>query len=98
LNSTDLALTEGGKIRNYVLMSLPAQNQTKYYDIYWVKIEKCTNNDVSGFVRDYLSIKQQVTPTVNNVYRAFKSYAESLSLPVDILLTDFLRYARFFEK
>ena len=98
LNSTGLDLSEGDKIRNYVLMSLPAQNQTKYYDIYWVKIEKCTNNDVSGFVRDYLSIKQQVTPTVNNVYRAFKSYAESLSLPVDILLTDFLRYARFFEK
>lgn len=98
LNSTGLALTEGDKIRNYVLMGLPAQNQTKYYDIYWVKIEKCTNNDVSGFVRDYLSIKQQVTPTVNNVYRAFKSYAESVSLPIDILLTDLLRYARFFEK
>lgn len=98
LYSTGLALTEGDKIRNYVLMGLPAQNQTKYYDIYWVKIEKCTNNDVSGFVRDYLSIKQQVTPTVNNVYRAFKSYAESVSLPINILLTDLLRYARFFEK
>jgi hypothetical protein len=98
LNSTGLALTEGDKIRNYVLMGLPAQNQNKYYDTYWTKIEKCTNNDVSGFVRDYLSIKQQVTPTVNNVYRAFKGYAESVSLPVDTLLTDLLRYARFFEK
>lgn len=98
LNSTGLALTEGDKIRNYVLMGLPAQNQNKYYDTYWAKIEKCTNNDVSGFVRDYLSIKQQVTPTVNNVYRAFKGYAESVSLPVDTLLTDLLRYARFFEK
>lgn len=98
LNSTGLALTEGDKIRNYVLMGLPAQNQTKYYDTYWAKIEECTNNYVSGFVRDYLSIKQQVTPTVNNVYRAFKSYAESVSLPIDTLLTDLLRYARFFEK
>lgn len=98
LNSTGLALTEGDKIRNYVLMGLPAQNQTKYYDTYWAKIEKCTANDVSGFVRDYLSIKQQVTPTVSNVYRAFKNYAESVSLPIDTLLTDLLRYARFFEK
>lgn len=98
LNSTGLALTEGDKIRNYVLMGLPAQEQTKYYDTYWAKIEKCTANDVSGFVRDYLSIKQQVTPTVNNVYRAFKNYVESLSLPIDTLLTDLLRYARFFEK
>ncbi|WP_418462618.1 DUF4268 domain-containing protein [Frisingicoccus sp.] len=98
LNSTGLALTEGDKIRNYVLMGLPAQNQTKYYDAYWAKIEKCTANDVSGFVRDYLSIKQQVTPTVNNVYRAFKNYAELVSLPIDTLLTDLLRYARYFEK
>lgn len=98
LNSTGLALTEGDKIRNYVLMNLPAQVQTEYYDKYWSKIEKCTNNDVSGFVRDYLSIKQQVTPTMNNVYRAFKNYTESVSLSIDTLLADLLRYARFFEK
>lgn len=98
LNSTGLALTEGDKIRNYVLMGLPAQEQTKYYDTYWAKIEKCTNNDVSGFIRDYLSIKQQVTPTISNVYKAFKDYVEFISLPIDVLLSDLLRYARFFEK
>ncbi len=98
LNSTGLALTEGDKIRNFVLMGLPAQNQTKYYDTYWAKIEKCTSNDVSGFVRDYLSIKQQITPTVNNVYKAFKDYAEKAALPIDALLADLLRYARLFEK
>lgn len=98
LNSTGLALTEGDKIRNYVLMGLQAQDQAKYYDKYWAKIEKCTANDVSGFVRDYLSIKQQFTPAVSNVYRTFKDYAESVSLPINELLTDLLRYARLFEK
>ena len=98
LNSTGLALTEGDKIRNYVLMTLPAQEQTKYYDTYWSKIERCTENDVSSFIRDYLSIKQQITPTVNNVYKAFKNYTESISLPIDAILEDLLYYARFFEK
>lgn len=98
LNSTGLALTEGDKIRNYVLMGLPAQNQSKYYDTYWAKIERCTGNDVSGFVRDYLSIKEQIIPSINTVYRAFKDYAEKVSLPIDTLLTDLLRYARFYEK
>lgn len=96
LNSTGLALTEGDKIRNYVLMGLSAKDQAKYYDAYWAKIEKCTANDVSGFVRDYLSIKQQVTPAMSNIYRVFKEYAESI--PIDTLLADLLRYARFFEK
>lgn len=98
LNSTGLALTEGDKIRNYVLMGLPAQDQTKYYDTYWAKIEKCTNNDVSGFVRDYLSIKQQITPTLNNIYNAFKKYVKEIALPIETLLADLLRYARLFEK
>lgn len=98
LNSTGLALTEGDKIRNYVLMGLPAQNQSKYYDTYWAKIERCTGNDVSGFIRDYLSIKEQITPTINAVYRSFKDYTEKISLPIDTLLADLLRYARLYEK
>ena len=98
LNSTGLALTEGDKIRNFVLMGLPAQHQSKYYDTYWAKIEKCTENDVSGFIRDYLSIKEQVTPTISTVYHAFKNYVEKTSQPIDTLLEELLRYARFYEK
>ena len=98
LNSTGLALQEGDKIRNYVLMGMTPNDQEYYYDNYWTKIEKCTANDVSGFVRDYLSVKSLVTPTINNVYQAFKKYAEDAGLPIETLLTDLLRYARFYEK
>lgn len=98
LNSTGLALNEGDKIRNYILMGLPTQKQNELYETYWEKIEKCTVNDVSTFMRDYLSIKQQVTPNISNVYRDFKQYAESAHLPVGELLADILRYARFYER
>ena len=98
LNSTGLRLEEGDKIRNYVLMGQPPKEQNKLYDTYWTTIEKCTNDDVSGFVRDYLSIKQQVTPTIGNVYVAFKEYAENSRFPVEVLLEDMRRYARFYEK
>lgn len=98
LNSTGLALTEGDKTRNYILMGQSPKEQSKLYDTYWTTIERCTNNDVSGFVRDYLSIKQQVTPTISNVYCAFKEYAENIQIPIDALLEDLRRYARFFEK
>lgn len=98
LNSTGLALTEGDKIRNFILMGQHPKEQNRLYDTYWTTIERCTGNDVSGFVRDYLSIKQQVTPTISNVYRAFKDYAEKAQLPMDELLEDMRRYARFYEK
>ncbi len=98
LNSTGLALTEGDKIRNYILMGQPPKEQTKLYDTYWTTIERCTGNDVSGFVRDYLSVKQQITPTISNVYRTFKEYAENAKIPIESLLEELRRYARFFEK
>jgi uncharacterized protein with ParB-like and HNH nuclease domain len=98
LNSTGLALTEGDKIRNYILMGQPPKAQNKLYDTYWTTIERCTGNDVSGFIRDYLSIKQQVTPTISNVYKAFKEYAEKAQLPIEELLEELRRYARLFEK
>ena len=98
LNSTGLALQEGDKIRNYILMGMSPKDQEHYYDDFWTKIESATANDVSGFVRDYLSIKTLVTPTINNVYQAFKKYSEEAELPVENLLTDLLRYARHYEK
>lgn len=98
LNSTGLALTEGDKIRNYILMGLPPREQSRCYTNYWEKIEICTKGDVSAFVRDYLSIKQQMTPNVNTVYHTFKRYAEDTQVPIGMLLEDLLKYARLFEK
>ena len=80
LNSTGLALTEGDKIRNYILMGLSPHEQNSFFDTYWLKIEKCTAGDVSGFVRDYLSIKKQLTPTINNAKIHLRSIA-TLPLP-----------------
>lgn len=98
LNSTGLALDEGDKIRNYVLMSQPLKEQNRLYDTYWLKIERCTQGDVSAFVRDYLSIKMQATPTVKAVYQVFKRYAEDSALSIESLLEDMLSYARLYEK
>ncbi len=46
LNSTGLALQEGDKIRNYILMGMSPKDQDYYYDAFWTRIEKCTENDV----------------------------------------------------
>jgi uncharacterized protein with ParB-like and HNH nuclease domain len=98
LNSTGLALTEGDKIRNYILMGLDPKKQDEVYEKFWTKIEDCTGNDVSAFVRDYLSIKQQVTPTISNVYQSFKKYVETECIPLNSLLDDMRKYARIYQK
>lgn len=94
LNSTGLDLSEGDKIRNFILMGLPADKQNDYYERYWNKIEEYTKYDVSAFIRDYLSIKQLEIPSQRKIYSSFKDYVESVSIETKQLLEDLLEYAR----
>lgn len=97
LNSTGMALSEGDKIRNYILMGLPAALQNDYYEKYWNRIELCTNYDVSMFVRDYLSVKEQAIPSMSKIYVTFKAYVEEKDLETEPLLIELLEYAKFYE-
>lgn len=93
LNSTGVALSEGDKIRNFILMGQPFAMQEKFYRNYWNKIEVLTKYDVSLFVRDYLSVKTQRIPAMNKVYFTFKSYVEEKEIETEKLLQDLLEYA-----
>lgn len=97
LNSTGLALSEGDKIRNFILMSLSPKEQEDYYDKYWNKIELCTNYQVSMFIRDFLSVKQQAIPSISKVYVTFKDYVESKEIDTEDLLKEMLAYSRWYE-
>ena len=97
LNSTGVALSEGDKIRNFILMGLPTKQQNDFYEKYWNKIELCTNYDVSIFVRDYLSVKQQLIPSMNKVYFTFKAFVAESGTETEPLLQELLNYAKWYE-
>ncbi len=97
LNSTGLDLSEGDKIRNYILMGLPSKAQEVYYEKYWNKIEICTKYDVSAFIRDYLSVKQQVIPQQKKIYITFKEFVELGKFETEQLLTEMLAYAKRYQ-
>lgn len=97
LNSTGVALSEGDKIRNFILMGLPTKDQNDYYEKYWNRIEICTNYDVSSFIRDYLSVKQQAIPSQSKVYFTFKMYVEESKFTTEDLLKDLIAYAKLYE-
>ncbi len=76
LNSTGLALTEADKVRNFLLMSLSAEEQQYCFKNYWQKIEVATGNNPTMFLRDYLTIIQSLQRPVriNNLYFEWKKY------------------------
>lgn len=87
-------MSEGDKIRNFILMGLPSQQQELYYEKYWNRIEEHTGYDVSAFIRDYLSVKQQEIPAQKRIYRDFKEYVNSANIELEILLDELLKYAK----
>lgn len=103
LNSTGLDLTEGDKIRNFILMGLDAKTQENYYEQYWNKIEKCTDYNVSGFIRNYLTLIQKKIPNINNVYFTFKEYVlDKMDIEneedCETILKEMLYYAQIYNK
>lgn len=97
LNSTGVALSEGDKIRNFILMGETNKMQEKYYETYWNPIEVATNYQVSAFIRDYLSVKCQAIPSLQRVYLTFKEYVEDEKKEILPLLEELLFYAKLYE-
>lgn len=100
MNSTGKALTQADLIRNYILMGLPHDLQSRLYNDYWRPMEivfgaENYNTQFDEFVRYFLVIQ-----TGNHrirradVYHEFKAYA--LKHEVEVLLGDLKNYAGYF--
>lgn len=98
LNSTGLALTEADKIRNYLLMSLTPDEQQLCFKNYWQKIELATESQPTRFLRDYLTIKQQLQRPVrlSNIYFEWKKYMVGHDRKEE--LREMLKYADYYQK
>ena len=98
LNSTGLALTEADKIRNYLLMSLTPEELHMCFKNYWQKIEQATENQPTKFLRDYLTIQQQLQRPVrqSNIYYEWKKYMDGHERKEE--LVKMLDYAHYYQQ
>lgn len=98
LNSTGLALTEADKIRNYLLMSLTPEEQQVCFKNYWQKIEQATENQPTKFLRDYLTIQQQLQRPVrqSNIYYEWKKYMDGHDRKDELI--KMLDYAHYYQQ
>lgn len=99
LNSTGLALEEADKIRNYLLMSLTPQDQEKCFKQYWQKIQASTNDAPTMFLRDYITISDNLLRPVklNNLYFHWKRYMTEGGHDRKAELASMLNYVRYYR-
>lgn len=82
MNSTGLDLTQADLIRNYVLMGLELEEQTKLYEEFWLPMEQSFGHAeyaslFDRFMRDYLTVRTGQIPNINQVYAEFKTFAQA---------------------
>ena len=102
LNSTGLKLSEGDKIRNYMLMQFSDEKQQSlYYHDYWKKIDANCGADLDLFVKDYLSTKLGRSPSKKELYQSFKLSLASDGGKLDpddarVRLVELVEYSKLF--
>lgn len=89
INSTGVSLTEGDKIRNYVLMDLESSIQEQFFKKYWKPVEELVDrgrdeDSVGLFIRDYLSMERSSISNLNRIYVDFKQFTgeEGVGSPI----------------
>ncbi|MCG7851159.1 MAG: DUF1524 domain-containing protein, partial [Methanosarcinaceae archaeon] len=104
MNSTGKELSQADLIRNYILMGLEPQLQTRLYEQFWRPMEvdfgqEAYSEQFDGFMRHYLTVKTGEIPRIGEVYDAFKVHASSQKTAqagVEALVADIRTYSRYF--
>ena len=82
MNSTGRELTQADLIRNFILMGLEPELQTRLYENYWRPMEldfgqEAYGTHFDGFMRHYLTLKTGEIPRMDAVYDAFNGHSRS---------------------
>ncbi|PSM31477.1 DUF262 and DUF1524 domain-containing protein [Haliangium sp. UPWRP_2] len=102
LNSTGRELSQADLIRNFILMGLEPQLQTKLYEQFWRPMEVDFGQEAyathfDGFMRHYLTVKTGEIPNVREVYEGFKTYARTPSVGnVAAVVADIHAFASYY--
>ena len=106
MNSTGKDLSQTDLLRNYLLMDLTPEKQTRLYKTYWKPMEELFGEDIykndvnkfDYFIRDFLTLKSNTGHIckINNVYENFKRYYLDNNCEKFAVLKDLFTYAKYY--
>ena len=104
MNSTGRELSQADLIRNFILMGLETELQTRLYEKYWRPMELAFGQEAysthfDSFMRHYLTVKTSVIPRMDGIYEAYKDHARSpktAAAGVEALVKDIRDYAKYY--
>lgn len=99
LNSTGVSLSASDLVRNFLLMKLDSDKQSRLYQEYWVKMERIfTTNTFADFIRFYLTMKMHKMINRAKIYPLYKEFYHGQGLDSEEALADLYRFAIFYDQ
>lgn len=99
LNSTGVSLSAPDLIRNFLLMRLNYDDQSRLYKKYWTKIERVfTTSAFTAFIRHYLVMKTGNITAERKIYPIYKQFFYDNQLISEQALEDLYYFANFYEQ
>lgn len=97
INSTGLSLTASDLIRNFLLMGIDHETQNRLYKDYWTKIEeRIPTNQISTFIRFYLTLKFGVTVTERRIYEEYKRFFNNNHYTPETAIKELENYSKYY--
>lgn len=104
MNSTGRELSQADLIRNFILMGLEPELQTRLYRDYWRPMEvafgqQAYTTHFDAFMRHYLTVQTGNIPKLSDVYDAFKTHARAFGASeadIERLVREVRDFARYF--
>lgn len=104
MNSTGRELSQADLIRNFVLMGLEPDLQTRLYEHFWHPMERefgqaAYTAHFDAFMRHYLTVRTGNIPRLDDVYDAYKDYArrfQAQGRTIEDLVREVRNYARYY--
>ena len=82
MNSLGKPLTLADLVRNYLLLGIEPEGQEFLYKNFWLHMEECIPRQVSGFIRDYMQLKEEKSfkqATERNYKELYSNFKEIFS-------------------
>ena len=104
MNSTGKELSQADLIRNYILMGLEPQLQTRLYEQFWRPMEvdfgqEAYSEQFDGFMRHYLTVKTGEIPELGKSMRRLRFMPvpqRTAQAGVEALVADIRTFSRYF--
>ena len=95
VNSTGKSLTEAQKIKNYILMTVPPDEQDDLYNEYWLPMEKSLSAYFDSFFSYYVSLKIRKR-VGKEYYNTFKEFIQSSKTGTTEAVKEISRFSKHF--